>query len=182
MQKEAVAFVNTQLFTTPTWMLDNSILDKISSPTGDQLGSIQDNVLGSILSSARLTRMTTSANRFANAYNIDELFSDLKKGIWNELAAKKKIDGHRRNLQKAYAERMISLLGNNTGGGMTLSLGGSMSMGTDAKKTDVPSVVRAHLSSLRSEIQAAAPSMPDAMSKYHLQDVAERIKNALDPK
>ena len=182
MQKEAVAFVNTQLFTTPTWMLDNSILDKISSPTGDQLGSIQDNVLGSILSGARLTRMTTSANRFANAYNIDELFSDLKKGIWNELAAKKKIDGHRRNLQKAYAERMISLLGNNTGGGMTLSLGGSMSMGTDAKKTDVPSVVRAHLSSLRSEIQAAAPSMPDAMSKYHLQDVAERIKNALDPK
>lgn len=182
MQKDAVSFVNTQLFTTPTWMLDNNILDKISSPTADQLGSIQDNVLGSILSTSRLTRMATSANRFANTYNVDELFSDLKKGIWNELASKKKIDGHRRNLQKAYAERMISLLGNNAGGGMTLSMGGSMSMGADAKKTDVSSVVRAHLTALRSEIQAATASMPDAMSKYHLQDVAERIKNGLDPK
>jgi hypothetical protein len=61
-------------------------------------------------------------------------------------------------------------------------MGGSMSMGPDAKKTDVSSVVRAHLGSLRTEIQAASSSMPDAMSKYHLQDVAERIKNALDPK
>jgi hypothetical protein len=182
MQKDAVAFVNTQLFTTPTWMLDNNILDKISSPTADQLGSIQDNVLGSILSTSRLTRMTTSANRFANTYTIDELFSDLKKGIWSELPAKKKIDGTRRNLQKAYAERMISLLGNNAGGGITLSMGGAISMGPDAKKTDITSVVRAHLASLRSEIQAAAAGNPDAMSKYHLQDVAERIKNALDPK
>jgi hypothetical protein len=182
MQKDAVVFVNTQLFTTPTWMLDHNILDKISSPIGDQLGSIQDNVLGSILSSARLSRMTNSANRFTNTYNIDELFSDLKKGIWSELAAKKKIDGHRRNLQKAYAERMISLLGNNAGGGASLSMGGAMSMGPDTKKSDITSVVRAHLASLRSEIQTAAASTPDAMSKYHLQDVAERIKNALDPK
>lgn len=182
MQKDAVAFVNTQLFTTPTWMLDNNILDKISSPTADQLGSIQDNVLGSILSTSRLTRMTTAANRFANTYTIDELFSDLKKGIWSELPAKKKIDGTRRNLQKAYAERMISLLGNNTGGGVTLSMGGAISMGPDTKKTDITSVVRAHLASLRSEIQTAAAGNPDAMSKYHLQDVAERIKNALDPK
>ena len=182
MQKDAVAFVNTQLFTTPTWMLDNNILDKISSPTADQLGSIQNNVLSSILSSSRLSRMTNSANRFTNTYTIDELFSDLKKGIWSELAAKKKIDGHRRNLQKAYAEMMISLLGNNAGGGVTLSMGGAMSMGPDTKKTDITSVVRAHLASLRSEIQAAAAGNPDAMSKYHLQDVAERIKNALDPK
>ena len=182
MQKDAVAFVNTQLFTTPTWMLDNNILDKISNPTSDPLGSIQDNTLGSILSTARLSRMTNSANRFTNTYTIDELFTDLKKGIWSELAAKKKIDGHRRNLQKAYAERMISLLGNNAGGGMTLSMGGAMSMGADTKKSDITSVVRAHLTSLKAEIQTAAASMPDTMSKYHLQDVANRIKNALDPK
>jgi len=32
VQKEAVAFINNQLFVTPTWMLDPKILDKISSP------------------------------------------------------------------------------------------------------------------------------------------------------
>lgn len=180
MQKEAVAFLNTQLFNTPTWMLDNKILDKINSPAGDQLGSLQDNTLASILSASRLTRMATSSNRFANAYGVDELLTDLKKGIWSELPARKKIDGYRRNLQKSYVERMISLLGG--GASMTISMGGAISSGPDPKKTDVTSIVRAQLSSLRAEAIAAAAGSTDNMSKYHLQDVAERIKRALDPK
>jgi hypothetical protein len=182
-QKEAVAFMNNHLFTTPTWMLDPKILDKISSPTGDQLGSLQDNTLGSLLSSARLTRMTTSSKRFANNYDIVELFSDLKKGIFSELGSKKAIDGYRRNLQKSYVERMSALLGNApAGGGITISFGGAVSAGPDPKKTDVTSVVRAHLTTLRSEIQATIPATTDTMSKYHLMDLSERIKTALDPK
>lgn len=181
MQKEAVAFLNAQLFTTPTWMLDNKILDKINSPAGDQLGSLQDNTLASILSSSRLSRMSVASNRFANAYGVDELLTDLKKGIWSELPARKKIDGYRRNLQKSYVERMISLLGA-SGTSISLSIGGSISSGPDLKKTDVTSVVRAQLSSLRAEALAAAAGSTDNMSKYHLQDVAERIKRALDPK
>jgi hypothetical protein len=182
-QKEAVAFMNNHLFTTPTWMLDPKILDKISSPTADQLGSLQDNALGSVLSSARLTRMTTASKRFPNSYDIAELFSDMKKGIFSELSSKKAIDGYRRGLQKSYVERMSALLGNApAAGGLTITVGFPASPGPDARKTDVPSVVRAHLSSLRSEIQAALPATTDTMSKYHLMDLSERIKDALDPK
>ncbi|MEY3245763.1 MAG: hypothetical protein RL253_920, partial [Bacteroidota bacterium] len=183
VQKEAVAFINNQLFVTPTWMLDPKILDKISSPTGDQLGSLQDNTLGSLLSAGRLTRMTTSSKRFPNSYDIAELFSDLKKGIFSELSSKKAIDGYRRNLQKSYVDRMSALIGNAPAtGGITISMGGAVSAGPDPKKTDVTSVVRAHLSSLRSEIQATIPATTDTMSKYHLMDLSERIKTALDPK
>ncbi len=183
VQKEAVAFINNQLFATPTWMLDPKILDKISSPTGDQLGSLQDNTLGSLLSAGRLTRMTTSSKRFPNSYDIAEMFSDLKKGIFSELSSKKAIDGYRRNLQKSYVDRMSALLGNApAAGGITISMGGAISAGPDPKKTDVTSVVRAHLSSLRSEIQATIPATTDTMSKYHLMDLSERIKTALEPK
>ncbi|MEY5045029.1 MAG: hypothetical protein RL713_254 [Bacteroidota bacterium] len=183
VQKEAVAFINNQLFATPTWMLDPKILDKISSPTGDQLGSLQDNTLGSLLSAGRLTRMTTSSKRFPNSYDIAEMFSDLKKGIFSELSSKKAIDGYRRNLQKSYVDRMSALLGNApAAGGITISMGGAINAGPDPKKTDVTSVVRAHLSSLRSEIQATIPATTDTMSKYHLMDLSERIKTALDPK
>jgi hypothetical protein len=183
VQKEAVAFINNQLFATPTWMLDPKILDKISSPTGDQLGSLQDNTLGSLLSAGRLTRMTTSSKRFPNSYDIAELFSDLKKGIFSELSSKKAIDGYRRNLQKSYVDRMSALIGNApAGGGITISIGGAVSAGPDPKKTDVTSVVRAHLAALRSEIQATIPATTDTMSKYHLMDLSERIKTALDPK
>jgi hypothetical protein len=78
---------------------------------------------------------------------------------------------------------MSALLGNApAAGGITISMGGTISAGPDPKKTDVTSVVRAHLSSLRSEIQATIPATTDTMSKYHLIDLSERIKTALDPK
>ncbi len=183
VQKEAVAFLNTQLFNTPTWLMEPSIMNKISTPGADRIGSLQDQILGSVLSSSRLTNMASAANKYPNAYGIDELFSDLKKGIWSELASRKSIDGYRRNLQKSYVERMVSLMGGNSAGsGITISFGGAAAAGADPKKSDVVSVVRAHLSSLRGEALAASGAMPDAMSKYHLQDVAERIKRALDPK
>ena len=182
MQKEAVAFLNKQLFETPSWMIDGKILDKISSPNGDQLGTIQDNTLGNLLSASRLTRLSISANRFKGSYTIDEFVNDLKTGIWSELASKKKIDGYRRSLQKSYVERMINLL-NGSSNSISISFGsGSSMMGPDPKKSDIVSVVKAHLNLLKGEINAAAGLMPDNMSRYHLLDMSDRIKRALDPK
>jgi len=91
MQKDAVSFLHKNLFETPTWLMDNNILNKINSPVADQLSSIQDGMMGSILSPTRLGRMITAGNRFENAYGIDELFSDLKKGIWSEIPSRKKM-------------------------------------------------------------------------------------------
>jgi hypothetical protein len=182
IQKEAVAFINNQLFTTPEWMLNYDILDKINNPITDQLSSIQDNVLASMLSSSRLSKMAVHANRFSNAYTVDELFNDVEKNILSEWSAKKSIDGHRRNLQKSYVERMISLLGSNSPAAATLSMGNMAMASGDTKKSDVYSVVRGHLSAMRSASQAAAAGATDAMTRYHLQDISERIKKALDPK
>jgi hypothetical protein len=157
-------------------------LDKISSPNGDQLGAIQDNTLGNLLSASRLTRLSISANRFKGSYTIDEFVNDLKTGIWSELASKKKIDGYRRSLQKSYVERMINLL-NGSSNSISISFGsGNSMMGPDPKKSDIVSVVKAHLNSLKTEINAAAGLMPDNMSRYHLLDMSDRIKRALDPK
>jgi hypothetical protein len=180
IQKEAVAFVNNHLFTTPEWMLNNEILNKISNPVSDQLSTIQDNVLGSVLSSSRLTKMAVHANRFPNAYSVDELLNDMEKNILSEWTAKKSIDGHRRNLQKSYVERMIALLGTGTA---SPAMGGFViSVAVDSKKTDVYSVVRGHLNAMKNTSQAAAAVATDNMTKYHLQDITERIKRALDPK
>jgi hypothetical protein len=182
IQKDAVSFLNKQLFETPTWLVDNRILNQINSPTANQLSSVQDNMLASLLSSSRLDRMIQSGNRFDNTYPIEELYGDLKKGIFSELPGRKKIDNYRRNLQKSYVERMIGLI--SPSGTPSISLGGGMSLsfGPDVKKTDISSLTRAHLSSLRNEILAAAPATGDSMSKYHLQDLAERIRVALNPR
>jgi len=182
MQKEAVAFLNKQLFETPSWMIDGKILDNISSPNADQLGNIQDNTLGSLLSVSRMTRLSISANRFKGSYTIDEFVNDLKNGIWSELTSKKKIDGYRRSLQKSYVERMVNLL-NGSNNSISISFGsGSSMIGPDPKKSDIVSVVKAHLNALKTEINAATSLIPDNMSRYHLLDMSDRIKKALDPK
>jgi hypothetical protein len=52
----------------------------------------------------------------------------------------------------------------------------------DPTKTDVSSIARAHLTSLRNDIRTAAVVIPDNLSRYHLTDLVERINKALDPK
>jgi hypothetical protein len=53
---------------------------------------------------------------------------------------------------------------------------------TDPTKSDVSSIARAHLVSLRADIRAAAAAVQDPLSRYHLTDLTERISQALDPK
>ncbi|HEY1871179.1 MAG TPA: hypothetical protein VGG71_08980, partial [Chitinophagaceae bacterium] len=65
---------------------------------------------------------------------------------------------------------------------IVINFGGTSRPQLDNDKSDIKSVVRAQLVSLRAEIKAALPGMTDEMSKYHLQDVVTRIDNALNPK
>lgn len=184
IQKDAVSFLHKQLFETPTWIMDKDILNKISNPvTNETAGNLQVSILNSLISGARLNRLAISANRFgaANTYPVDEMLDDVKKGIWSELATKKPTDNLRRNLQKNYVETLSAIVNppaNAAAAAGIFFLGVQVSV----KNTDVTSVVRAHLTSLRAEIVAAIPATTDKMTKYHLQDVAERIKRALDPK
>lgn len=176
-QKEAVAFLNTQLFTTPTWLLDKNQLNKFSYPAAENISSLQDQALAGLFSATRLQRMIVTANRTADTYSVDELFTDLRKSIWSELGTGKVIDNYRRNLQKSYIDKMGALLVPPAAG----SLQALFSQGADPLKNDVSSIVRAHLTSLRTQVRAAIPVAKDSMTRYHLQDVAQRITNILEP-
>lgn len=186
IQQGAVAFLNSQLFQTPEWLLDKSILNKISNPltSSNSIATLQNNILSSLISGTRLYRLTSSDIRFGSStYTADELLSDTKRGIWSELSTRKTIDVYRRNLQKTYVETLISVLNPSTPVITGLPAGISMSFfGPNTKNSDVYSIVRGHLRALQSEINAAIPGTTDKLSRYHLQDVSERIKRALDPK
>ncbi len=184
-QKEAVDFLNKQLFVTPTWLLNKEILNKFSNPgSSEQVSTVQANVLRGLLSSARLFRMSVCTGRYGSAaYGMDEMLADAKKGIWTELAAASPIDIFRRNLQKVYIDALVSLV-NAAPPAVPAGLppGFALLFGGDIKNTDVPSIARAQLVELRNEISAALPRETDKLSKYHLLDVQERIKEALNPK
>ncbi|MCZ2223690.1 MAG: zinc-dependent metalloprotease [Chitinophagales bacterium] len=183
MQKEAFNFLNTQVFTTPTWLLDKGILNKIQNPIStERLQTIQVSALNSLLDPARLNRMIISANRFGNAnvYLFNDLMDDTKNAIWSEMAQRKTPDVYRRNLQKAHVSNLISIL---THVPQTLTFGTrSITIGADIKNTDVVSYARGQLRALQSKLTAVIPVTADKLTKYHYQDIVDRIKLALQPK
>jgi hypothetical protein len=186
-QREAVAFLNSQLFETPRWLLNDTILNKISSPSGfDAVSALQNSVLGNLLSSSRLSILLESASRFGEnrVYTVEDLLADTRKGVWKELATHQQIDRYRRNLQKTYTESLISIVNPPPQPGLNGIPPQFLILifGPNPKNTDLHSIARAELVSLRSQILAAIPGTTDRMSKYHLEDLAERIRQALNPK
>jgi hypothetical protein len=95
------------------------------------------------------------------------------------------IDASRRNLQKIFVEKMIATL-NATGAAPSFGFGFRGTVvpnAVDPRKTDIISVTRGHLLTLKDEIKSALYQLTlDKMSKYHLQDCLFRIEKALDPK
>lgn len=184
LQKEALNFIENNLFETPNWLLNKNILDKISTPQVERINTIQDNMMGSLLSSTRLGRMAVEWNRDnAAAYRMDEYIEDIKKRVWSELVTKKPIDAYRRFVQKSFAERLINIVNPSTApatGGFSITI--SFGPVVDSRKTDLISVAKASLRSLLAEIKTAIPATTDKLSRYHLQDVTERIDRALNPK
>ncbi|MFN8290693.1 MAG: zinc-dependent metalloprotease [Chitinophagaceae bacterium] len=183
-QREAVEFLNRQLFATPSWLINNDIAGKTGSSPVTVIGNIQDGILGRLLSTRNFGKLLDAeAAQGSNAYLMTELLADLKKGIWSEVAARKPIDLYRRNLQKSYVNMLCSILEPQNAGITTIAItigGGSPSTGND--KTDIKSVVRGHLQALRNEMNAAVPGTADQMSKYHLQYLVSKIDNTLNPK
>jgi hypothetical protein len=137
------------------------------------------------MSNRTLTKLVDAeASAGSKAYGVLEYMNDLKAGVWSELNTKKPIDVYRRNLQKTYVNNLISVLNPapaNPAGGFG-GFGGSSQPQISAEKSDVRTVVRAHLQRIRTEATASASVYTDTMSKIHLQDIADRINKALDPK
>ena len=183
-QREAVAFLNTQLFQTPTWLMNDSILNKFSNPSGgDPVGNIQTGALSSLLSASRMNTLVQSANRFGegNVYTVEDLIGDLHKGIWREMTTHQPVTVWRRNLQKTYVESLLSIL-NPAAPPSGIPSGLILLFGPNTKNTDLPSIVRAELVGLRAQMLAALPQITDRLTRYHLQDLAERLRRALEPK
>ena len=164
-QKEAVQFLNNQLFNTPKWMLDNEILNRLQDDGAvTAMKSMQVRTLNSVLEPRKLGRVIENeALNGKDAYGMLELFSDVRNGIWSELSAGKAIDTYRRNLQSGYIDRMETLMKDNS-------------------QSDISSVARAELKTLQARIKAAIPRTSDRMSKIHLEDALEKVNNILDPK
>jgi hypothetical protein len=183
-QINCLAFIVDQLFKTPEWLLDKNIFNKIEySGSMERIRASQTRTLNNILSLGRMARMIENSTlNGEKTYSLPEMMESLRKGIWTELATGKKMDTYRRNLQKAHIDRLAFLM---TAPDETKKpdYGGyQKSTAINTSQSDIRSITRAELNTLKREIQNAIGRTADNMDKYHLQDAAERIALLLDPK
>ena len=183
-QKNCMAFMQEQLFTTPEWLLDQNIFNKIQySGSVERIRSMQVRYLNTMLQLGKLARIIENETiNGKDAYGLLEMMRDLRRGIWSETRSGRTIDTYRRNLQKAHIDRLAYLMTADSQGKLPDFGGYRKSTAVNTSQSDIRSVARAELNNLKSDIRGGLSRISDPMSRYHLQDALERIDTILDPK
>ena len=183
-QKQCMKFLNEQLFKTPAWLINKDISNKIEF-TGltERIRKSQSNNLKKILDFARLGRIIENNTVNDNeSYSLIEMLNDLQSGIWSELRTSSAITVYRRNLQKAYLERMDYLINKKQSEITGIEKYTLKRTKVNINQSDIISVCRGKLEELKSQIKKRLPSFRDEYSKYHLKDMINRIDSTLESK
>ncbi|MBK7407872.1 MAG: zinc-dependent metalloprotease [Saprospirales bacterium] len=162
-QMDAVRFINTQVFQTPKWLIDQDILSRVTS-TGvmDQIRGLQNYALMVLFDPASLNRMIENvALNGSGAYAPATLFNEVRSTIFSEVKSGKAIDPYRRNLQRAFVDRMGSLM---------------QATADQYDQSDIKALARGTLGSLKSDLKKNAKKQNDQVSRYHLEDLLARIE------
>ncbi|MGJ1262128.1 zinc-dependent metalloprotease [Sphingobacterium spiritivorum] len=107
-QQRAVDFVGRQVFQTPTWLLDSTLLSRVDYGTMvNRIVEMQNQVLTSLMETYGFARMLDDEFKNGNqAYTVKNLLNDLEKQIFESNAN----DVFSRGLQRAYVDRLGVLL------------------------------------------------------------------------
>ncbi len=175
-QKSAIQWLHKNAFETPTWLVDESIVKNINyAGYTDRIRSAQTRHLNNLLGFERLGRLIDHNTLDANNYSALNMLRDIRLGLWSETKTASNVSIYRRNLQRAYMDRMTFL--------MTEELDARRSRQYfNVNQSDVRALVRGELNQLKRTLNAAAKMALNTESKYHYRDCIERIKTILDPK
>lgn len=183
-QRDAMKFLQRELFQTPEWMLDQNIFNKIEySGTVDRVRGVQVRTLNNVLSLGKMARLIEHETAMGSkAYTLTQMMSELRRGIWSEIYSGGAIDTYRRNLQKGHIDRLAYLMTADSQRKLPSYGGYQKSTAVNTSQSDIRSVVRGELVTLRAQLRNGLANAANTMSRYHIQDAIARINDILDPK
>jgi hypothetical protein len=185
-QAEAVRFLNDNVFTTPTYFFDPEILRRIE-PTGfvERIRVRQNAVLSLLFQDGRLSRLAEQGQTQPGAYTIADLFGDVRRGIFSELAGsgRVQVDAYRRNLQRAFVDQMERLIGTPLvtppPPGFTAFPGFQL---PPPRPADARAQARLELTDLQGTLRGALARAGDRATRAHIVDLQARINQILNPR
>ncbi len=186
-QRAAVQFVHQNLFQTPTWLLEPTILSRLE-PEGSvaRINATQRGILLYMMDDNRLARLVEfeAQPTTVRPYPLSEYLADLRSGIFSELAAPSvRVDAFRRGLQRIYLEGVAAKLAATTS---PTRFSGTAANGQffqlpPRPTTDVKGMLRMELRTLDRALAAAESKAGDAATRAHLADARFQIAKMLDP-
>jgi Met-zincin/Domain of unknown function (DUF5117)/Domain of unknown function (DUF5118) len=178
-QEEAVQFVIEEVFESPTWLADKEILRRIEHAGAlERVRGRQVAVLNRMLDPRRMQRMIESEVFDAGAYPLVDYLDDLKGGIFSELDDGSAIDTYRRNLQRAYLERLEYLMTEEPPAPPAFR-GNSVTQ-VDVSQSDIRPLIRAQLNEIKGDAERAAGRTRDRVTRAHLEDITARAEAILE--
>ena len=184
-QKAAVAFLNENVFATPTFFLDPAILRRIE-PDGAmaRIRTAQAGVLSALLNNVRLNRMaefSAMPGDRKDAYNLDQMLVDLRHGIWGELSASSvRIDAFRQNLQYEYLAQLGSKI-NPPAAAPNPNLPAAFAFIQSPPPDQARALMRTELMDLDGQLRSALSRAADASTRAHIIEARSRIDVILHP-
>jgi len=175
-QIEAMNWLQANAFASPTWIVNiNTLKNTGYAGYTETFRNIQVRHLNNLLSLPRIGRLMDNEILGADTYKALDFFKDLRKGIWKEAASATNVTIYRRNLQRAYIDRM--------GGLMTEEIKPNDRSATyyNAAQSDLRALVRGELNALKKSLVTAKATAVNTETKYHYEDCIKRIDLILNP-
>ncbi|MEM5564764.1 zinc-dependent metalloprotease [Psychroserpens sp. AS72] len=175
-QQQSMQWLHDNAFETPQWLVDKTILQNINyNGYTERLRRLQSRYLDGLLSFDKLGRLIDHESIDASNYSALSMMQDLRKGVFSETNVTKNVDVYRRNLQRAYVDRMEFL--------MTEDLESRRNDDYfNVSQSDIRALVRGELNTLKRQVAAAGNRQVNTVTKYHYRDLVKRIEEILDPK
>lgn len=181
-QRDAMDWLDRQVFTTPDWMLNMDILRRIEGAGAiDRIRNYQVRAVNRLLDPQRMARMMEAELMLDDTYTVTEMFGDLRASVWGELGTGAPVDLYRRNLQRGHLARLQYLMENEAP--PTPSFFASFGyVGVSVSQSDIRAYVRGELEEISRDVGRGLTRTRDAQTRLHLRDVSARIEDILDSK
>jgi hypothetical protein len=182
-QEKAMNFLQDELFATPEWLLEQEIFNRIEfDGSVERIRNTQERTLNNLLDFGRMARLIENREmNGSSAYGLVDMMQDLRTGVWSELRRGQDIDTYRRNLQRAYIDRMEYLMTKEQSEIPARYRSWVTRSNVDVAQSDIRPVVRGELKNLQRDLRNNIGRSRDTLTRYHLEDALERVNLILDP-
>ena len=154
-QRRAMQFLNTQIFNTPTWLIDQNILRRIESDGNvDRIEGLHNYTINILFNNNRMDRLVDNESMHGTStYTLSNLFDDSRDMIFSYINP----DVYQRGLQRSYVNKMMTMIkdgytGNSDARALARQSLASIANKTKRLKKSGGDMTKAHFADLRSMI------------------------------